>query len=56
MMRRICLVFAALLLTFTMADARTVTKVYEIDDFTGIKASGSFQVTVEKSKDFGVEI
>ena len=45
-----------MLLTFLMADARTVKKVYEIDDFTGIKATSAFQVTVEKSKDFSVEI
>lgn len=45
-----------MLLTFFLADARTVKKVYEIDDFTGIKATEAFQVTVEKSKDFGVEI
>lgn len=55
-MKRICLVFAALLLTFVAVDARTVKKVYEIDDFTGIKASEAFQVNVEKSKDFSVVI
>jgi len=55
-MKRTFVVLAAMLLTFMMADARTVKKVYEIDDFTGIKASSAFQVTVEKSKDFNVEI
>lgn len=55
-MKRTCLVFAALLLTFLVAEARTVKKVYEIDDFTGIKATSAFQLTVEKSEDFSVEI
>lgn len=55
-MKRTCFLLAAMLLTFFLADARTVKKVYEIDDFTGIKATEAFQVTVEKSKDFGVEI
>lgn len=55
-MKRTILVIAALLLAFLAADARTVKKVYEIDDFTGIKATNAFQITVEKSDEFRVEI
>lgn len=55
-MKRICVVLAAILLTFLMADARTVKKVYDIDDFTGIRATNAFEVVLEHSKDFKVEI
>ncbi|MBR5101027.1 MAG: DUF2807 domain-containing protein [Bacteroidales bacterium] len=55
-MKKTCFILAALLLTFFMADARTVKKVYEIDDFTGIKATSAFEVVVEHSDEFKVEI
>lgn len=55
-MKRICVVLAAILLTFLMADARTVKKVYDFDDFTGIRATNAFEVVLEHSKDFKVEI
>ena len=55
-MKKICIVFAAFLLTFLMADARTVKKVYDIDDFTGIRVTNAFEVVLEHSKDFKVEI
>lgn len=55
-MKRTCLLLAALLLAFVPAAARTVKKTYDIEDFTGISASGVFQVTLEKSKTFSVEI
>lgn len=55
-MKRICVVLAAILLTFLMADARTVKKVYDFDDFTGIRATNAFEVVLEHSKEFRVEI
>lgn len=55
-MKKACLILAACLLTFVLAEARTVKKVYDIDDFTGISASHAFQVTLEKAKTFSVEI
>ena len=55
-MKKTFFLFATLLLTFFMADARTVKKVYEIDDFTGIKATSAFEVVVEHSDTFKVEI
>ena len=55
-MKRILVVMAALLLSFLMADARTVKKSYEIDDFTGIKATNAFEVIVEHAQEFKVEI
>lgn len=55
-MKRTFVVLAALLLTFLMADARTVKKSYEIDDFTGIKATNAFEVIVERADEFKVEI
>lgn len=55
-MKRTCVFLAALLLTFLLADARTVKKVYDMDDFTGIRATNAFEVILERSKDFKVEI
>lgn len=55
-MKRTVVVFAALLLTFLMADARTVKKNYEIDDFTGIRATSAFDVVLEHADEFSVEI
>lgn len=55
-MKRIWLLIAALFLSVLVVDARTVKKVYEIDDFTGINATSAFEVTLEHSDDFRVEI
>lgn len=55
-MKRTCVVLAAILLSFLMADARTVKKVYDIDDFTGIRATNAFEVVLEHAKDYKVEI
>lgn len=55
-MKRTFIMVAAILLSFMMADARTVKKNYEIDGFTGLSISDAFSVTIEKSKDFSVEI
>ena len=55
-MKRTLVVLAALLLSFLMADARTVKKSYEIDDFNGIKATSAFEVIVEHSEEYKVEI
>ena len=55
-MKKTCFVLVTLLLTFFMADARTVKKSYEIDDFTGIKATSAFEVVVEHSDTYKVEI
>ncbi|MBR5018488.1 MAG: DUF2807 domain-containing protein [Bacteroidales bacterium] len=55
-MKKTCFILAAILLTFFMADARTVKKVYEIDDFNGIKATSAFEVVLEHSDSFKVEI
>ena len=55
-MKRTCLVLAAILLTFLMADARTVKKVYEIDGFTGISAADAIEVTLEQGDSFRIEV
>lgn len=55
-MKRTCVVLAAILLSFLVADARTVKKVYDIDDFTGIRVTNAFEVVLEHSKDYKVEI
>ena len=55
-MKRTCVVLAAILLSFLMADARTVKKSYDIDDFTGIRVTSAFEVVLEHSKDYKVEI
>ena len=55
-MKRICLVFAAALLSFLVADARTVKKTYDIDDFTGIRITNAFEVVLEHSDTYKVEI
>lgn len=55
-MKRTCVVLAAFLLSFLMADARTVKKSYDIDDFTGIRVTSAFEVVLEHSKDYKVEI
>lgn len=55
-MKRTLVLFAALILSVMMADARTVKKAYDLDGFTGIRASDAFEIVVEKSNDFLVEV
>lgn len=55
-MKKTWILLAALFLAISPADARTVRKVYEIDDFTGVNVTNAFSVTLERSNDFKVEI
>ena len=55
-MKRTLVLFAALFLSVLMADARTVKKTYDLDGFTSIRASDAFEIIVEKSNDFRVEV
>lgn len=55
-MKRVIVLLAALFLSLLMVDARTVKKVYEIDDFTGLNITNAFDVTLEHSDEFRVEI
>jgi hypothetical protein len=47
---------AAVLLTFLTAEAGTVKKVFEIDDFTGISATDNFEVTLVLGDTFRIEV
>ena len=55
-MKKFGIVLAAMLLSVLIADARTVKKVYDIDDFTGINATSAFEVVLEHSDEYRVEI
>ena len=55
-MKRTLVLFAALFLSVLMADARTVKKAYDMDGFTGIRASDGFDIVVEKSNEYRVEV
>ena len=55
-MKRVCFLLAALFLSVLMMDARTVKRVYDIDDFTGLNITNAFDVTVEHADEFRVEI
>ena len=55
-MKRTLVLFAALLLSVMMADAKTVRKAFDLDGFTGIRASDAFDIVVEKSDEFFVEV
>ena len=53
-MKRFLTVMAALLVASTAMFAQTVEKTIDIDDFTGIRASDAFDVTLIQSKDYEV--
>ncbi|MBQ6300380.1 MAG: DUF2807 domain-containing protein [Bacteroidales bacterium] len=55
-MKRFWVLFAALFLSVLVMDARTVKKVYDIDDFTGVKVTNAFEVSIEHSDEYRVEI
>ena len=55
-MKKLGIVLAALVLSLLIADARTVKKVYDIDDFTGVNATSAFEVVLEHSDEYRVEI
>ena len=55
-MKKICVILAAFLLGFFPTEAETIKKTYDIDDFTGISVTSAIQVTLEKSKTFGIEV
>lgn len=55
-MKRILAILAVLCLSVTLAEAGTVKKTFDIDEFTGISASDAFEVTLEHGDDFNVEV
>ena len=55
-MKKTLLLLAALCLTIALADARTVRKVYDFDDFTALNVTNAFDVTLEHGDEFRVEI
>ena len=55
-MKKTLFLLVALCLTIALADARTVRKVYEIDDFTALNVTNAFEVTLEHADEFRVEI
>ena len=55
-MKKTLLLLVALCLTIALADARTVRKVYDFDDFTALNVTNAFDVTLEHGDEYRVEI
>lgn len=55
-MKKIVLALAALLLTFAVAEADTVKKSFKMDGFSGIQADDAFEIIVEQSDNYKIEI
>lgn len=56
MMRKIVLALTALLFTFAVAEADTVKKTIKMDGFSGIQADDAFEIIVEHSDSYKIEI
>ena len=55
-MKKTILALAVLLFACTLADAGTVKKTFKMDGFSGIQADDAFEIVVEQSDNFKIEV